>query len=222
MKSVEPGAVRDVLLLSIVAGSADAVGFLSLGHVFISNMTGNLVLLGIALGQGHLDDSLRSIFVLTVFMLGLALGVWQSRAVSDGDWPRLAARLIGIEARLLMLFAAGWLVPLMHDSDCSYGLLATLTFAMGLQSAALSRLGAPGVGTTAITGTITALVTGLVVRVADPAQGSSRQRLAFQATVLALYCSGAAICGLLLVFYPALAGFVPLSAALFVWIFPAK
>jgi uncharacterized membrane protein YoaK (UPF0700 family) len=222
VKSIEPSAVRDVLLLSIVAGSSDAVGFLGLGHVFTSNMTGNLVLLGIALGQGHLDDSLRSIFVLTVFMLGVALGVWQCRAVNDGDWPRLATRLISLEKILLLLFAIGWLVPLMHDGSFSYGLLATLALAMGLQSAALSRLGAPGVGTTAITGTITALVTGLVVRVADPAQGSSRQRLAFQGAVLMLYCCGAAVSGLLLTFHPAQAGLVPFIAAVFVSLFPTK
>jgi uncharacterized membrane protein YoaK (UPF0700 family) len=222
VKSIEPSAVRDVLLLSIVAGSADAAGFLGLGHVFTSNMTGNVVLLGVALGQGHLDDVLRSIFVLIVFALGVAFGVWHGRAVSDGDWPRLAARLLGLEKILLLLFAIGWLVPLMHDGYFSYGLLATLAFAMGLQSAALSRLGAPGVGTTAITGTITALITGLVVRVADPAQGSSHQRLVFQAAVLALYCAGAAVSGLLLVLHPSLAGLVPITAAVLVSVFPAK
>jgi uncharacterized membrane protein YoaK (UPF0700 family) len=87
---------------------------------------------------------------------------------------------------------------------------------MGLQTAALSRLGAPGVGTTAITSTITAFVTGFVFSVADPARAPGRPRLAFQAGVLALYCTGAAINGMLLIHLPRLAGFLPIAAAAFV------
>lgn len=38
-----------VLLLTCVSSSMDAISFLRLGHVFIANMTGNVVLPGIAL-----------------------------------------------------------------------------------------------------------------------------------------------------------------------------
>jgi uncharacterized membrane protein YoaK (UPF0700 family) len=213
MKSVPADAARDVLLLCLAAGSADAAGYIGLGRVFTSNMTGNVVLLGVAIGQGHVDDVVRSIFVLIVFMLGVALGVWLGRLAREGDWAGLVAHLVRCEKILLLLFAIGWLVPLLHQGYFSFALLGTLACAMGLQSAALSRLAAPGVGTTAITGTITALVTGVVVRVADPAQASSRQRLAFQAAVLAVYCSGAAISGILLMLHPAFAGWVPIAAA---------
>jgi uncharacterized membrane protein YoaK (UPF0700 family) len=215
MKAIDPVATRDVLLLSLAAGSADAAGFIGLGRVFTSNMTGNIVLLGIALGQGHLADAVRSLFVLAIFMLGVALGERLGRGVDNADWPRIAARLIGLEKIALLLFAAGWtLLPHSHG-PASFALLATLAIAMGLQTAALSRLGAPGVATTAVTSTLTALVMGLV-RVAESAAGSSLQRLVFQGGVLGLYCGGAAVSGVLILFQPVLAGWMPLAAALFV------
>ena len=42
-----------ILILAWAAGSLDAIGYLGLGHVFTANMTGNAVLLGLALGQGY-------------------------------------------------------------------------------------------------------------------------------------------------------------------------
>lgn len=47
---------RDLLLLGLTwsAGFLDAISFLGLGNVFTANMTGNTILLGIALGRGDL------------------------------------------------------------------------------------------------------------------------------------------------------------------------
>src|SRR3989454_10880597 len=42
-----------VLMLTWAAGSVDAISYLALDHVFTANMTGNTVLLGLAIGQGH-------------------------------------------------------------------------------------------------------------------------------------------------------------------------
>ena len=91
MNSFARGAVRELLLLSLTAGSADAAGFMGLGHVFTSNMTGNVVLLGIAIGSGHVSEAARSSYVLMVFMVGACLGAWMSRGIAEEDWPRLVA-----------------------------------------------------------------------------------------------------------------------------------
>ena len=40
-------------MLTAAAGSTDAISYLGLGRVFTANMTGNLVLLGVAIGQGQ-------------------------------------------------------------------------------------------------------------------------------------------------------------------------
>ena len=216
MKAVDPVAVRDVLLLSIAAGSADAAGFIGLGHAFTSNMTGNTVLLGIAIGQGHIAQAARSFYVIVVFMLGVAVGTRAGRNVADQDWPRLTARLIGLEKIILLLFAVGWTLAPRGTETWDDALLALLALAMALQSVALTRLRAPGVGTTAITSTITALAMG-VVSLALPGTGeASSARVGFHAGVVGLYCLGAAVSGFLILHLPWLAGWVPITAALFV------
>ena len=42
-----------LLLLSLAAASLDAISYLGLGRVFTAMMTGNTVLLGLALAQGE-------------------------------------------------------------------------------------------------------------------------------------------------------------------------
>jgi uncharacterized membrane protein YoaK (UPF0700 family) len=216
MKGVPPEAIRDVLLLSIAAGSADAIAFLALGHVFTCNMTGNVVLLGIDLGQGRVADAAWSFYVLVIFMLGVALGARLGRDIADEDWPRLAARLIGLEKILLLLFALGWTFAPREGEPWEGLLVALLAIAMALQSVAWTRLRAPGVGTTAITGTIVAFATG-IIDLALPGKGeTSGSRIGFHAGVVALYCLGGAATGLLILRLPWLAGWVPIAAATFV------
>ena len=40
-----------VLLLCMTSGIVDVIGYIGLGHVFTANMTGNIVLLGLAIGH---------------------------------------------------------------------------------------------------------------------------------------------------------------------------
>jgi uncharacterized membrane protein YoaK (UPF0700 family) len=51
----------------------DAISYLGLGHVFTAMMTGNTVLLGLSLGQGHVLAALRSILALVGFAAGVAI-----------------------------------------------------------------------------------------------------------------------------------------------------
>ena len=62
-----------VLVLTWAASGVDAISYLGLGHVFTANMTGNTVLLGLAIGQGQGLAALRSIIALVGFALGAAL-----------------------------------------------------------------------------------------------------------------------------------------------------
>jgi uncharacterized membrane protein YoaK (UPF0700 family) len=64
-----------LLGMTAVTGLVDAVSFLSLGHVFTANMTGNIVLLAFA-STGVPQVSLaRSITALLGFLAGAAVGV---------------------------------------------------------------------------------------------------------------------------------------------------
>jgi uncharacterized membrane protein YoaK (UPF0700 family) len=213
---------RDLLLLSLAAGSADAIGYLSLGNVFTSNMTGNLVLLGIDLGQGQVGPATRHVFVLAIFILGSGLGAWLGRDLPEKKWAALAFRLIWVDKILLLIFGIAWFFNAKANGAInSYVLLVPLAIAMGLQSTALFRLSAPGVATTAITGTFTALTNGLVRHLllpkADAAETKSNlSRIQFQLSVILLYATGAILSGFLIMHGIAWVGFLPILAAAFV------
>jgi uncharacterized membrane protein YoaK (UPF0700 family) len=144
-----------LLLLTVVAGAVDAVSFLSLGHVFVVNMTGNLVFLGFA-AAGVTEISLTSTLVaLLAFMAGSVLG------------GRLALRFVG--ARLLSVATAVkvvWVAAALGVVLASHGeldalrrdiVIALLAFAMGLQNASARKIGIPDLTTTVFTMTLTAL-----------------------------------------------------------------
>jgi uncharacterized membrane protein YoaK (UPF0700 family) len=60
-------------LMAIAAGGSDALAYLTLGHVFTSAMTGNTVLLCIAIGQEQLAEALQSFTAFLAFVAGAAL-----------------------------------------------------------------------------------------------------------------------------------------------------
>ncbi|HSF58280.1 MAG TPA: YoaK family protein, partial [Candidatus Binatia bacterium] len=63
-----------LLLLTLAAASVDAISYLGLGQVFTAMMTGNTVLLGLALAQGEALAALRSILALIGFAIGVFAG----------------------------------------------------------------------------------------------------------------------------------------------------
>jgi uncharacterized protein DUF1275 len=50
-----------MILLTIVTGVVDAVAYLRLGHVFVANMTGNVVFLGFAAAGAHARPARRAL-----------------------------------------------------------------------------------------------------------------------------------------------------------------
>src|SRR5882757_2713358 len=62
------------LFLAAASGATDAIGYLALGHVFTSAMTGNLALLGIALAHRNGERIGRVLVSLVGYMAGAALG----------------------------------------------------------------------------------------------------------------------------------------------------
>lgn len=153
-----------VLMLTWAAGSVDAISYLGLSHVFTANMTGNTVLLGLALGQGQGFAALRSVVALGGFGLGAAIGALiVERGRKGGDWPRAVTGAVVVEGIVLGIFAVTWQVPgTARSGGLIYALIALSALAMGIQSAAIRHLNVPGVATTYVTGTLTSLVAGVV------------------------------------------------------------
>jgi len=227
---------RDALLLILTwaAGAVDALSYLGLGHVFTAMMTGNTVLLGLALGQGELLAAGRSILALLGFALGVTVGAMVvERDESESEWPRAVTAALGLEAAVLAVFAVAW-----HLEDPALGghnvqvLIVLLGTAMGVQAAAVRRLDVPGIATTYITGTITSLFVDVVGWSRSPAhvwRGPSgdiikwEQRVGLLAGVFLVYALGAFCGGLLEAYYPAFASVAPLRPATAVGlIFPRR
>jgi uncharacterized membrane protein YoaK (UPF0700 family) len=154
---------RDLLLvaLTFAAGAVDAVALLRL-DVFTAVMTGNIILLGLAVGQGSFANALRSLVALVAYALGVVVGARIVGAVaSEARWSPKVTRALAIEWLLQAAFLVGWLLTGTHPDGAAAGtLIACSGVAMGIQ-AATARALAPGMSTTYVTGTLTGLLSEL-------------------------------------------------------------
>jgi uncharacterized membrane protein YoaK (UPF0700 family) len=154
-----------LLALTCVAGLVDAISYLELGHVFTAMMTGNTVLLALAIGQGEVMAALRSILALAAFSAGAAVGAMVLvRGERGGEWPPVVTGALALEGVVLGVMGAMWHVTsAAPDTGIRLVVLIALSgLAMGVQAAAVRHLGVPGVASTYITGTLTSLMAELV------------------------------------------------------------
>jgi uncharacterized membrane protein YoaK (UPF0700 family) len=128
-------------LLTIVAGLADAVGYVAMGGVFAANMTGNTVLAGLSLGEGQLDLAAKRLAPLVTFFLGAMLARLLLRLFHRPAVPLL------LEAALLAV--VGLLLPFGREPA-----LMLVALAMGLQASAITHFGGTAVSTVVVTSTL--------------------------------------------------------------------
>ena len=141
-----------LITLTFVTGLVDAVSFLKLGHVFVANMTGNVVFLGFAFAGAAVVSPVNSLVALVAFLLGAAGGGRLAERFGEHRGKMLAAATV-IEAALV----AGALVMALVGA-LQYALIALLALAMGMQNAtAARRLGVPDLTTSVLTLTLTGL-----------------------------------------------------------------
>jgi uncharacterized membrane protein YoaK (UPF0700 family) len=211
--------VRNEMLvaLSLAAGCVDAVGYLGLGHVFVANMTGNTVLLGIAIGQWNGKAALRAGTALGGFICGVGLGAAITGPGKQDRiaWPPIVTVVLAIELLALAAFTGGWVYTGAEpDGAARFALISLASLAMGLQSTAVRRLGIPGVATTYITGTLTDLTEGAIIHlravISAAAPGRRREErtspsargLILPADVWLAYGTGAIIAGAIALRWP--------------------
>ena len=163
-----PTATRNtlVVLLAIAAGFSDALGYVGLGRVFTANMTGNTILLGLAIGQGEVAAALRSVAALVGFILGILLaGAIVARTRDQSIWSMTVTAALAGECLMLVVFTLwGTIAPPSAASWTTVALIAVLAMSMGMQSVTLHVLGVSGVASTAITDTWIKVICGLTSR----------------------------------------------------------
>ncbi len=141
--------------LTFVSGLIDAVSFLRLGHVFVANMTGNVVLLGFAIGGAKDISIVGSLIAIFAFVVGAALGGRLSRRHAESGAHLLS--VVTIVKIFLMVGSAALAWFFGTDTTIAYAIIAVLATSMGLQNAAARSLGVPDITTTVITQTLTGI-----------------------------------------------------------------
>jgi uncharacterized membrane protein YoaK (UPF0700 family) len=184
------GPLPPLLLgLTVITGLVDAFSFLTLGHVFVANMTGNVVFFGFALAGVGDVSTITSLIAVVAFVVGAALGGRLAVRHPPHRGHLLAAACL-VEAVLVVTAAA--VVTLAGTGHLSTRLVlaSLLAVALGGQNAIVQRLGVPDLTTTVLTRTITALV-------AEPSPVRVRARRG--AAVISMF-AGALVGGMLLRF----------------------
>ena len=156
------GKVTTALVLTAVGGFVDAVGYIALFEVFTANMSGNSIHIGMYLGKLDWPNLLRPLCAVASYVLGMALTRITVEIAGRRGIRRIASFTLAVEALLLVLFARA--TPAMHlgqivdlDSPAYFTLVALLAFAMGVQTATLTHVGALTIYTTFVTGALTKL-----------------------------------------------------------------
>jgi uncharacterized membrane protein YoaK (UPF0700 family) len=140
-----------LLALTVVAGTVDAVSILRLGHLFVGNMTGNVLFLGFALA-GSSEFSVPGFLVaLGAFLVGAAMG---GRLFASAPRRKLA-QVAAMEATLCA--AAAVVAIAASGTTARYAMTGLLAVAMGCQNAIARALAVPDFTTTVLTLTLTGL-----------------------------------------------------------------
>jgi uncharacterized membrane protein YoaK (UPF0700 family) len=196
-----PGLIADpkhgpfpalLLTLTFTSGVVDAVSILSLGRVFVANMTGNVVFIGFALVGAHGFSLAASLFAMAGFFLGAFAGGAAARRLRLNRLE-LLRNAVGAE---LTLFVAALVVALIVGQPISSpgadGLAVVLASSLGVQNAVVRHLKVPDLTTTVLTMTLTGIAADM--RVGDHTV-MGRRLLAVGAML------AGAVCGALLVLH---------------------
>jgi uncharacterized membrane protein YoaK (UPF0700 family) len=152
------GPLPPLLLgLTVVTGLVDAFSYLVLGHVFVANMTGNVVFLGFALVGAPGFSIGASAVALVSFWLGALVGGRfgaRSGERRDRHLTMAASAQVALVAVSVLLAA---LSPQPVTWGFRYPLIVALAVAMGIQNATARKLAVPDLTTTVLTLTITGM-----------------------------------------------------------------
>lgn len=129
--------------LAMLAGFVDALGFLRLGGMFVSFMSGNSTRMAVETVAG--DSAARVAFLLIVsFVSGVFLGTLYSARLKSGRRSSLLMIVAGV------LAVAAWIEPkaLVVHTAC------LMAFAMGTANTVFQRGGEVSIGVTYMTGAL--------------------------------------------------------------------
>lgn len=163
--SPEAWALGLMLALTFSTGVIDAVGYLGLDRVFVGNMTGNVVILGMALTGAEDLPVVGPLVALVAFVAGAAAAGRVLRG-SPATWTGRTSGLLALVAVViagvaLALVTRGVDAVQPGDEGVLAGPLLAVTgalgMAMGVQAATARALAVKDVTTVVVTSTLTSL-----------------------------------------------------------------
>ncbi len=181
----ERSTVAALLLLTFATGLADSISILVLGHVFVANMTGNVIFLGFWMAPRTSIDLTAVSVALPTFITTTILSGRLSRQFGDRTRTWITTVLtaeIGLLVSLSILAGAG---VLHYHDNTKLIMIGFLAVTFGLQHSSARQFGIQELSTTVLTSTIVSL--GLDSRLAGGT--GERQKLRF--SVVFTMCAGA-------------------------------
>jgi uncharacterized membrane protein YoaK (UPF0700 family) len=179
--------VTALLLLTFATGLVDAISVLVLGHVFVANMTGNIIFLGFWFVPRAGVDLTAAIVAFVSFLTGTVIGGRLVRhfGVRTRRWLTTA---LGVEVVVLIalsiLAGAG---VLSYHANTKLVLICGLATTFGVQNATARQFGIQELSTTVLTSTVVGI--GVDSRLA----GGSGQREKLRYSVIFTMCGGAVV-----------------------------
>ncbi len=136
------------LWIGLIAGWADAVGYLQ-AKTFAAQVTGNVVLLGIALAHRAWSESGRLLLVIAAFVAGMVMVLLISRSEAGRR-----AGVLACAAGMAAIAVSGALSPLMP----------LLSACLGGQNSSMQRFRGQSINTSFVSGDLQKFATALVKR----------------------------------------------------------
>ena len=144
-----------MLALTFSTGIVDAIGYLGLDKVFAGNMTGNVVILGMALAGADGLPWIGPLLALFAFMAGAVIGGRILRPVKSGWSTRTTWTFTAVALVILGLAIAMFITDGAPPDPWEYVITVLLAAAMGLQAATARHIAVKDVTTVVVTSTIT-------------------------------------------------------------------
>jgi uncharacterized membrane protein YoaK (UPF0700 family) len=178
--------VAALLLLTFATGLVDAISVLVLGHVFVANMTGNIIFLGFWFVPSGVDLT-AAIVAFVGFLTGTVIGGRLARRLG-AQTRRWLTMSLGIEVVVLVMLSilAGAGV-LSYHANTKLLLIVGLAMTFGLQNATARQFGIQELSTTVLTSTVVGI--GVDSRLA----GGTGKREKLRYSVIFAMCGGAIV-----------------------------
>src|ERR1700759_4360526 len=122
--------------LSALAGYVDGIGYLHLGGLFVSFMSGNSTRMAVSFAAGHFGAAGEGFGLIALFVFGAACG----SLIGLGRGIHRQPQILAVEA--LLLIAAG----LVHNFGLDRLAISIIVLAMGLENAVFQIDGGGGLG----------------------------------------------------------------------------